>query len=66
MSSLPNLVICDHCDYVNPHEEKRLKDVGDEGSWACPACSECNTTYHKTLGFVTVLGYDRTVEVKFL
>jgi hypothetical protein len=63
---LPQIVVCDHCGFENDHEEKRLGEVGNEGAWVCPACSICNTTYHKPEGYVTVLGYQRDLEVGFL
>lgn len=59
-------VECDHCGYNNKYEADRLKGDGAEGAWCCPACSLCNTTYHKPDGFVTVLGYQRDLEVGVL
>lgn len=63
---MSELVECDHCGYVNEHEAERLSEVGDEGSWVCPSCVLCNTTFHKESGFVTVLGYQRNLEVGYL
>ena len=65
--NLPNTrILCDHCGYVSEYETKRLGSVGDEGAWICPACSLCNTTYHVTDGYLTVLGYERELEIGFL
>jgi len=64
--SLPQHVECDHCGYVNDHEVKRLREVGASGAWVCPACSVCNTTYHVEAGFITQLGYNRELEIRFL
>ena len=66
MRKLPQQVICDHCGYITQTETKRLGEVGDEGSWVCPACSICNTSYHKSEGYVTVLGYQRDLEIGYL
>ncbi len=65
MRKLPQEVICDHCGYIAPEESERLKGVGDEGAWTCPACSLCNTTYHLDSGFRTELGYNRNLEIEF-
>lgn len=64
--SLPQLVACDHCGYESEEQTERLGDVGAEGAWTCPACSICNTTWHREGGYVTVLGYERDLEVGFL
>ena len=59
-------VQCDHCAFVSTYETKRLGEVGASGAWLCPACELCNTTEHSDLGFITVLGYTRDLEVGFL
>lgn len=59
-------VECAHCGYESDYETKRLGDVGNEGAWVCPACTLCNTSYHKPKGYVTVLGYHRDLEVVYL
>lgn len=66
MRKLPDKVICDHCGYVSDYETERLKNVGDESAWLCPACELCNTSYHLEIGFRTELGYQRNLEVGFL
>lgn len=63
MRKLPQEVICDHCGFTNEYETKRLRYVGVEGAWTCPACSLCNTTWHMENGFRTELGYQRDLEV---
>ncbi len=64
--SLPKIITCDHCGYENDHETTRLAAIGAEGAWVCPACSICNTSYHKPEGYATVLGYQRDLEVGYL
>ena len=64
--SLPQQIECDHCGYESDYETKRLNAVGAVGAWTCPACELCNTSYHKPEGYVTVLGYQRDLEVGYL
>lgn len=66
MSGLPQRVECNHCGYISEYEAERLKSVGAEGAWICSACSLCNTTYHLDIGFKTILGYHRDLEVGVL
>ena len=66
MRKLPDKVICDHCGYISDYETMRLKNVGDESAWLCPACELCNTSYHLEIRFRTELGYQRDLEVEFL
>jgi hypothetical protein len=63
---MTTMINCEHCDYRNKYEEKRLAPIGSSGAWVCPACGICNTTYHKPIGFVTTLGYQRELEVGYL
>lgn len=64
--SLPQVVECDHCGHESVYQTIRLKEVGAEGAYTCEACLMCNTVYHKPMGYVTVLGYQRDLEIGHL
>jgi hypothetical protein len=64
--SLPTIIVCDHCGHHQDDQYERLGEIGAEGAWLCQACSLCNMTYHKPEGYVTVLGYQRDLEIGYL